>query len=77
MTNKHSARIIMGCKHGSPVYTVRISPRARHVHLNLSWRGALEVVVPGGYNRRHIPTVITAKRACLERLNARTRVHQQ
>lgn len=61
--------------HGPPAYAVRVSPRARHVHLKLSWQGELEVVVPRGYSRRHIPKVIAAKSAWLER--ARARMHEQ
>lgn len=54
-----------------PEYSVRVSARARHVHLKLSRRGELEVVVPRGYNRRRIPEVLAAKRAWLERARAR------
>ncbi len=52
-------------------YRVSENPRAKHVHLKLSWRGDLQVVVPKGYNRQAIPQVIAAKRAWLQRTRAR------
>jgi predicted metal-dependent hydrolase len=42
-------------------YRVREHPLAKHVRLKLSWHGALEIVVPRGYNRRRIPGVIAEK----------------
>jgi len=55
----------------SKPYRVTEHPRARHVHLKLSWRGELEVVVPRGYNPRNIPAVVAAKQAWLRRARAR------
>lgn len=75
MTQKHGARTTTGLVRSAPAYIVRVSARAKHVHLQLSWQGELEVVVPRGYNRRQIPKVIAAKRAWLER--ARARMHEE
>lgn len=75
MAQRHSARRTTGLRHSPAAYTVRVSSRAKHVHLKLSWQGELEVVVPRGYSRRHIPKIIAAKSAWLER--ARARMHQQ
>lgn len=63
--------------HDSPDYTIKENPRARHVHLKLSWHGELEIVVPRGFNQRGIPGVIAAKQVWLERARARMRRQTQ
>lgn len=73
MSNKRSPD--SDCRNLSQVdYRVKEHPRAKHVHLKLSWQGDLEIVVPRGYDRRKIPSVIAEKRAWLTR--ARQHLHR-
>jgi predicted metal-dependent hydrolase len=39
-------------------YTVRVSQRAKHVNLRLTRTGQLEVVIPPGFDRAEIPSII-------------------
>lgn len=39
-------------------YTVRVSQRAKHVNLRLTRLGELEVVIPPGFDRAEIPSII-------------------
>ncbi len=55
----------------TPEYTVRVSRRAKHVHLRFSLLEGLVVVVPEGFDRRKIPSVVVEKRAWLERTRKR------
>jgi hypothetical protein len=55
----------------TPEYSVRVSRRAKHVHLRLSLLEGLVVVVPEGFDRRKIPSVVVEKRAWLERTRNR------
>jgi len=48
-------------------YTVRESARAKHARLTVSPRQGLVVVIPIGYDRRRIPTLIREKKPWLER----------
>jgi predicted metal-dependent hydrolase len=52
-------------------YTVRESPRARHVRLRLSLRDGLVVVVPRGFDQRLVPALVAGKQRWLERAWAR------
>jgi predicted metal-dependent hydrolase len=52
-------------------YTIRESLRACHVRLRLSLRDGLVVVVPRGFDRRLLPTLIAQKQRWLERAWAR------
>jgi predicted metal-dependent hydrolase len=52
-------------------YTVRESSRARHVSLRLSLRDGLVVVVPRGFDRRLLPSLLAQKQPWLERAWAR------
>lgn len=45
-----------------PDYQVRESARARHVSLRVSFQGALEVVVPTGFDRAEIPDILDRRR---------------
>ncbi|MBF2037392.1 MAG: M48 family metallopeptidase [Leptolyngbyaceae cyanobacterium T60_A2020_046] len=45
-----------------PDYQVRESGRARHVSLKISFQGALEVVVPRGFDPREIPDILERRR---------------
>ncbi|MEM0979897.1 MAG: SprT family zinc-dependent metalloprotease [Cyanobacteria bacterium P01_H01_bin.58] len=45
-----------------PEYQVRESARARHVSLKVSFQGALEVVVPQGFNPEDIPDILERRR---------------
>jgi predicted metal-dependent hydrolase len=48
-------------------YTVRISPRAKYVRLQLSALEGLVIVVPRGFDQRLIPGLLAEKRTWLER----------
>ena len=50
-----------------PPYTVRESIRARHVNLKISLDGELEVVVPRGFNHKHIPGILQKKQTWIKR----------
>ena len=50
-----------------PPYTVRVSAKARRVILRISRRVGFEVVVPAGYNRREVPSIVAGKRQWIER----------
>lgn len=54
-----------------PPYTIRESARARHVNLKISMDGDLEIVVPRGFNRKHIPTILQEKQAWIKRATKR------
>jgi predicted metal-dependent hydrolase len=48
-------------------YTVRVSQRAKHVNLRLTRTGQLEVVIPPGFDRAEIPSIIAKHGTWLER----------
>jgi predicted metal-dependent hydrolase len=48
-----------------PNYTIRVSSRAQKVSLHVSTLGAIEVVVPVGYDRSQIPDLIFRKQGWL------------
>lgn len=50
-----------------PPHVVRESLRARHVHLRVSLRDGLEVVVPSGFDRTEIPALLVEKARWIER----------
>ncbi|MCX6095002.1 MAG: SprT family zinc-dependent metalloprotease [Candidatus Bipolaricaulota bacterium] len=50
-----------------PDYVVRESTRAKHVHLRVSARAGLEVVVPVEFDRRHVPALLREKAAWIAR----------
>jgi predicted metal-dependent hydrolase len=56
---------------GLPVYTVRVSNRARRVRLVMGGGGELTVVVPRRFDQRAIPAILEAKRPWIERARAR------
>jgi predicted metal-dependent hydrolase len=49
-----------------PNYTIRVSSRAQKVSLHVSLLGAIEVVVPAGYDRSQIPDLIFRKQGWLK-----------
>ncbi len=51
-----------------PPHTIRESTRTRHVHLRFSLRDGLEVVVPPGFDRGEIPSLLRAKATWIERV---------
>jgi predicted metal-dependent hydrolase len=59
----------------NPNYTVRESPRTKHVQLSLSLQDGLVVVVPKGFERRRIPNLLQKKRRWL--VNASERIEEQ
>src|SRR5688572_30141762 len=48
-------------------YTLRVSPRARLVRLYVSPAKGLEIVVPRGFNCKHLPDVLERKSAWITR----------
>lgn len=52
-------------------YSVRVSARARRVRLVMTLERGLEVVVPRGFDRRHVPALVESKRDWIERAAAR------
>ena len=59
-------------------YTVRESPRAKHVRLRVSLRdGSLCIVIPKGFDRREIPSVLAEKRPWIERTQRRVAEQRQ
>ena len=55
-------------------YSVRESPKARNIRLRVTWQRGLEIIIPRGYYRGRIPTLLQRKhewvRAALERTNS-------
>ncbi len=62
---------------GLPDYTVRVSPRAKHVRLKLAADEGLVVVIPRGFDRRRIPGILVKRRGWLEKHMNRIRAHQK
>ncbi len=59
-------------------YTVRESPRAKHVRLRVSlYDGSLTIVVPRGFDPREIPGIIQGKRTWIERARRRVAAQRQ
>jgi len=54
-----------------PPYTIRQSPRARHVSLRITPAGELEVVVPEGFDPRQVPAIVRAQEGWIARHLAR------
>ncbi|MHB9149533.1 MAG: M48 family metallopeptidase [Thermoleophilia bacterium] len=54
-----------------PVYTVRVSPRARRASLRMSADRGLEVVVPRGFHVDRVPALVAEKAAWIERVARR------
>lgn len=50
-------------------YSIRVSPRARTVRLNMTPEKGLVVVVPAGYSLKQVPGIVAGKKAWIE--NAR------
>ncbi len=58
---------------GIPAYSVRESDRAKHVSIKVLETGALQVVIPLGYDRRRIPDILHRKRTWITRTMERVR----
>lgn len=56
-------------------YTVRVSRRAKYVNLQITLHKGLEVIVPQGFDLRHLPEIIRGKRRWIER--TAQRLHAQ
>jgi predicted metal-dependent hydrolase len=59
-----------------PNYTVRESRRAKHVSLKILVTGALEVVVPSGFDQQRIPGIIQRKQSWINRVAVRVKEQQ-
>jgi len=64
-------------EHSEPLlqYTVRVSRRAKYVNLQITLHKGLEVIVPQGFDLRHLPAIIRGKRRWIER--TAQRLHAQ
>lgn len=60
-----------------PEYLVRESARARHVSLKVSFQGALEVVVPPGFDQREIPDILERRRGWITKTLKRIEQQQE
>ncbi len=60
-----------------PEYQVRESSRARHVSLRVSYQGALEVVVPAGFDREEIPAILERRRGWITKTLKRIQHQRQ
>ncbi len=59
---------------GAPVlleYTVRVSPRAKHVRLTVSRDGEVTVVVPRRFSVKRVPAIVAARAEWIELARAR------
>ena len=52
-------------------YTIRESQKAKHVSLKVSACGNLEVVIPPGFDRSRIPTLVQQKQGWIDRVTHR------
>lgn len=60
----------------SPEYSVRESPKAKHVSLKMSIKGDLEVIVPKGFDQKRIPEILQKKQSWIERVTRRMLTQQ-
>jgi len=60
-----------------PNYTVRESYKAKHVSLKISALGSLEVIIPPGYDQKHIPDILRRKQRWIERVTQRLEARQK
>ena len=58
-------------------YTLRVSERARFIRLYVSPAKGLEIVVPRGFNCKHLPDVLHRKSAWIERALERVRPQRE
>jgi predicted metal-dependent hydrolase len=59
-----------------PSYTVRESLRAKHVSLKISIAGSLEIIVPKGFDQKHIPEILQQKQGWIEQVTRRMQQQQ-
>lgn len=59
-----------------PSYTVRESPKAKHLSLKVSIAGSLEIVVPQGYDRTAIPAILQRKQRWINRVTQQIETQQ-
>jgi predicted metal-dependent hydrolase len=52
-------------------YTIKVSRRARHVSLRINQADGLVVVIPVGFDERHVPRIIAEKADWIERTQKR------
>jgi predicted metal-dependent hydrolase len=60
-----------------PPYTVRVSPRAKNIRLQVTWRDGLQVIVPRGYDPTRIPALLEKKRAWVRAALERAANHRK
>jgi predicted metal-dependent hydrolase len=52
-------------------YSVRESPKAKHVSLKMSIKGNLEVIIPKGFDQKRIPEILQKKQSWIDRVTRR------
>ena len=69
--------------HGSSVpensplpYTVKVSSRAKNARLKMTPHGGLVVVLPEGFNKKHLPALLQRHEAWIKQAAARIEVHR-
>jgi predicted metal-dependent hydrolase len=67
MTSRSKSLITAEITTDLPIYTVRVSSRAKCVRLSLSVEDGLEVVVPANYDRLKIPELVQQKLDWIDR----------
>lgn len=55
---------------------MRESSRAKHVSLKITAEGALEVIVPPGFDRRQVPGIVAQKQTWIDRVQQKLALHQ-
>ncbi|MDX2214233.1 MAG: SprT family zinc-dependent metalloprotease [Oculatellaceae cyanobacterium bins.114] len=58
-------------------YRVRVSPKAKHVCIKVSHSGDVEVVVPKGFDQRHIPDIVQRRRDWIAKTIQRIEAERQ
>ncbi|PKQ36927.1 MAG: hypothetical protein CVT59_10130, partial [Actinobacteria bacterium HGW-Actinobacteria-1] len=57
---------------GAPIaYTLRVSPRAKHVRITVTRTAEVVVTIPKRFAKRHVPAIVEERRAWIARALAR------
>ena len=59
-----------------PDYSIRESSRARHVSIKVTLQGAVEIVVPKGFNLDHIPAIVQRREDWIRKTILRLQVQK-
>ena len=58
-------------------YCIRVSMKAKHVHLKMTVENGLEIVVPRGFDRCRIPRLLDEKRRWIQKAREKIAEHRQ